>query len=978
VLPAGYVPGAARPQAAAEAAARPPAGAAFAGPPRAVAAPFEQQPPQVQQPVARTGVRKDGRPHRPQFAVFQPGAVPPPAPAPLPVEAVASLSSAQSGEEFLTARGAPEKNAGASAGSAEPEPAAFGASGFLTPPPQAQAPVDLRHTPRALAAFGFGRLVLIRGQRVVLMDGARALGGGALELTAWPGPLVVGGSAAASSSAVLDAVRGLGSAGEEAGEDTRMLHRVLSLVVEKGGALALAAADTGDGGAPAALAASILGPSSAAHTPAAAPPPPPREQDSAAAVASIERCMACGDRQGALRVAIAASLHSHALIIAATVGREAYAQAVTSFTEALAPTSPLASLYPALAGDMSGMSRALGVGPAASTQNTTSGVMIDPSSPLAWRPHAAALIANRVLVDPRALVGLGDKLWTLLCSPHAAHSLYVAAGMPLEQWPPAPSGSGPTTRMHAVGFSHGRGASLSRDLPSLLRTEALEFARKSGNAQAAVPAAQLPKLLIALAYADIGAYNTAARYVSSARSGVRDVLGGSYSGPGSGQGGPIPSSVSAHNGAAMIGPFPVAMLIELDALSERLEGSGRVNQGGGTLGKAAAAAVGSALSGLSWLLTAGSSEDKGGNGVPASGAVTPAAARGPQPSASGAHLHLISARSGSVLRQGGQGGQADGGGSSRSLGASSTSTSTFPAAPHAAPEPAFDTPKKQILGGAGAPGAGVESPFATPAALVRPPRGGLLAGFRSIFRRKSTDASASAAGGATPGGPRVAKLDDDGAKAYYDETLKRWVFPGETEEEAAPLAPPPKSAAVPQPTFQAGGVAEGGAGIEGSQVPAGRPGGAKRISRYVAISTAPGIEPSASSSGPSGGARPLATPAPATGAAASRKPRFAVFSPPPPAASQADADVPACTAARESPRPLRPLPEPPQEAPLPVQGWQPQPAGAAAAAEVPAPPAFGADNPDDAAAFFGYDSPPRFAPAAGPKAISLANETSWF
>ena len=184
-------------------------------------------------------------------------------------------------------------------------------------------------------------------------------------------------------------------------------------------------------------------------------------------------------------------------------------------------------------------------------------------------------------------------------------------------------------------------------------------------------------------------------------------------------------------------------------------------------------------------------------------------------------------------------GQSDGGGSSRSLGASSTSSSTFPAALYAAPEPAapppaFGTPKKQPFGGAGAPGAGDESPVSTPAALARPPRGGLLAGFRSIFRRKSTDASA--AGGATPGGHRVAKLDDDGAKAYYDETLKRWVFPGETEEEAAPLAPPPTSvqstAAAPQPSFPGGGApagegAEGGAGGGGLRVPAVRPGGAK-------------------------------------------------------------------------------------------------------------------------------------------------------
>lgn len=151
-----------------------------------------------------------------------------------------------------------------------------------------------------------------------------------------------------------------------------------------------------------------------------------------------------------------------------------------------------------------------------------------------------------------------------------------------------------------------------------------------------------------------------------------------------------------------------------------------------------------------------------------------------------------------------------------------------------------------------------------PSSTQKPRSGGLLSGFRSIMiKRFNKDAV-------------ECSLPDNEEKAYYDEKLKRWVFPGDDLDELAkPMAPPPimPSGGDSKPTPEPEAKADVNDPLAAMMAPPSRrPAGLRRLGGTSSIP-------------PGGGGMPPmmppmmpGMPSPAAGGAAA-PPQFAVFTP---------------------------------------------------------------------------------------------------
>jgi len=155
---------------------------------------------------------------------------------------------------------------------------------------------------------------------------------------------------------------------------------------------------------------------------------------------------------------------------------------------------------------------------------------------------------------------------------------------------------------------------------------------------------------------------------------------------------------------------------------------------------------------------------------------------------------------------------------------------------------------------------------AAPSSTEKPRSGGLLSGFRSMMiKRFNKDAV-------------ECTLPDNEEKAYYDEKLKRWVFPGDDLDELAkPMAPPPimpgggdsTPAAEPEPKADVSNDPLAAMMAPPSRRPVRRPGGT------------PTMPPVGGAMPPMAGMPPMmpGMPSPVAGGAPAAPPQFAVFTP---------------------------------------------------------------------------------------------------
>ena len=578
--------------------------------------------------------------------------------------------------------------------------------------------------------------------------------------------------------------------------------------------------------------------------------------------AAIESLVARGQRREALAEAIRAGLWQFALLVATSLGPQAFAETVRSMSSStLPPSSPLFTAFSMYCGLQPPITRplALPIDGGGESESTAAHYAEASSLLKRWRSHAAVLVSHRRPgaadgATPAALASLGDRLWLEGGSVSAAHALYLIAGATLEPVVP-------TSRLVLPGYDHrrhGLGSALLRAVAPLQLAELIELGRRRGNSQAVLPALQPYKLAYAALACDYGLLKVAAAYVVHIRAVVRDA------GPSA---------------------FPPAFLAQLDALEGRLKNCGRPLGGaGGSLagsiiaGTAASAAhaVGSAFSGLKRIFL-GSGADGGSGSVAGASGSAPSTARGRSGSISRAAVVAGGTNSSVATPRGGTAAAKPPlPPSTSATGASASGSGHTPPASARSRHSAHDSataPDKDDdgrhssddgpgLGGSSSGGGGGSHGMGERRKsiidLTSSLGSGLLSSIslRGIFTPRTSD----------DGKPVYrANLPSAGKEAqpYYDEASGRWVFPGEeaSSEPPPPTAPPtslppgmmqqPLTMTTSSTPMVGGGAGSGGAPFSLSAAP---PGSGAAIASASSSGTGSGVPPLPPGTGPVAGA----------------------------------------------------------------------------------------------------------------------------
>jgi hypothetical protein len=131
-----------------------------------------------------------------------------------------------------------------------------------------------------------------------------------------------------------------------------------------------------------------------------------------------------------------------------------------------------------------------------------------------WKQQLASILSNQRDSSTKIIMTLGDRLMQVgLCQ--AAHVCYLAASMPLND------PSKPTTRMTLLGCDHkipiNRALMTPEAIEAFERSEAFEWARRLGNKKSTFSSLQPFKLRYAELLADFGREELAREYLQSIR-----------------------------------------------------------------------------------------------------------------------------------------------------------------------------------------------------------------------------------------------------------------------------------------------------------------------------------------------------------------------------------------------------------------------------------------------------------------------------
>ena len=131
-----------------------------------------------------------------------------------------------------------------------------------------------------------------------------------------------------------------------------------------------------------------------------------------------------------------------------------------------------------------------------------------------WQYHLATILSNQTRGWRKIVTALGDEL-LYTRNTNAAHFCYLVSGRPITQ------PSDPSSRLVLVGCDHRVKKNLAlrsrESCEAYLRTEALEWAKRKGNPNAVITTLQPFKLRYALLLADFGFEEIAKMYVESIR-----------------------------------------------------------------------------------------------------------------------------------------------------------------------------------------------------------------------------------------------------------------------------------------------------------------------------------------------------------------------------------------------------------------------------------------------------------------------------
>mmetsp|Transcript_15205 Transcript_15205/g.31354 ORF Transcript_15205/g.31354 Transcript_15205/m.31354 type:complete len:596 (-) Transcript_15205:105-1892(-) len=189
-----------------------------------------------------------------------------------------------------------------------------------------------------------------------------------------------------------------------------------------------------------------------------------------------------------------------ALLVAGMCGHETYQTAAKEFCEnSLVQGSPLHTVAVMFC--------------APSQVNETSALFGDADRlQRSWKSHLAGIINNRIPGWESAVLALGDRLGEAGCF-EAAHFCYMVSGIPIST--PVQRGS----KWTLVGCNVSPADVILRtdaSIDAFLRTEAYEWAKRRGNANANIKALQAFKALYAVRLVEYGFLEDAMGYAASA------------------------------------------------------------------------------------------------------------------------------------------------------------------------------------------------------------------------------------------------------------------------------------------------------------------------------------------------------------------------------------------------------------------------------------------------------------------------------
>jgi hypothetical protein len=213
---------------------------------------------------------------------------------------------------------------------------------------------------------------------------------------------------------------------------------------------------------------------------------------------SVQNLLLRGKRNEAVKEAISGGDFATALLVASMCGRETYQNAAKQYAEQVFFSgSPLHTVALLFAGEL----QAPITGVPSSHWGGDSSELIH-----TWKRHLAAIISNRTVGWDRIVLSLGDRLKE--CDEvQAAHFCYMVSGAALAN--PVHKDS----RMALLGCDHTdpKNCALMTDdaIVAYERTESYEWAKRRGNADAAIESFQPFKLVYAMLLADLGYEDTA-------------------------------------------------------------------------------------------------------------------------------------------------------------------------------------------------------------------------------------------------------------------------------------------------------------------------------------------------------------------------------------------------------------------------------------------------------------------------------------
>lgn len=231
-------------------------------------------------------------------------------------------------------------------------------------------------------------------------------------------------------------------------------------------------------------------------------------QASETCLKEVQNYLLKGEREEALKCALSGGDHALAFLIASLCGPSAYHTAAKYFIDKkLQIGTPLYTATSLFANQMLSQKEA---DDAADSFWEKSSERIDES----WQHHLATILSNQTKGWKKVVTALGDSL---LYKGHteAAHCCYLVSGRPIT------NPSDPATRLALIGCDHRKQKHIAftteESWEAYLRTEVFEWTKRKGNPNAVITALQPFKLQYAILLADFGFEAEAKAYIESVR-----------------------------------------------------------------------------------------------------------------------------------------------------------------------------------------------------------------------------------------------------------------------------------------------------------------------------------------------------------------------------------------------------------------------------------------------------------------------------